>query len=251
MFSKSLALIFLSVFLISFVSACDVGDISFGQYCDLDSVMKDLKLRGDACVNGFECVDGYCVQDVCASRSSYLEIEQPDIDFSLSCTPEEDDCAEDGMWIAVCNAENVWEEKNVYVEGHCGFTIVVSSASSGGGGGSSSSSLVEYGADEVFCGNNYCNPDENCDSCPMDCGSCFLAKSSGLNVLVEESTCGDDICDIDESSNNCINDCVLLKSQSSSLGWLWLILLLILLIVAGYVLYDRKKSGRWFSFIKR
>ncbi|RLE30841.1 hypothetical protein DRJ54_01825 [Candidatus Acetothermia bacterium] len=47
-----------------------------------------------------------------------------------------------------------------------------------------------------FCGDNVCGEDENCESCPEDCGEC-----------VKKSVCGDAVCDADETQENCCTDC--------------------------------------------
>jgi len=47
--------------------------------------------------------------------------------------------------------------------------------------------------DEPLCGDSICNLDEDCDSCPGDCGSC--------------SVCGDSVCETDEDCSTCPQDC--------------------------------------------
>jgi hypothetical protein len=234
---------FLFLFVVSgFVSAeCVVGEISGGEYCDVDGETTiTLKLNGADCINGFECEGGSCVEDICASRFGYLEEEEQasilDTLASICDTPGEDLC--DGTsWVAVCNSENNWEEQNVYVVGHCGF--VVNTGSSGGGYSSSS------GGDEIFCGDEICDLNESCSSCPQDCGTCFLAQS-GSGISAESSECGDGICDIDESSNNCIQDCPLEVLDDDGIGWGWIVLIAILvvaiLIIVSVLLY--KKFGK-------
>lgn len=49
------------------------------------------------------------------------------------------------------------------------------------------------------CGNNICDLDENCESCPEDCGECIK--------------CGDNICSDNENCENCPFDCGLCNSN--------------------------------------
>ncbi len=65
-----------------------------------------------------------------------------------------------------------------------------SSGSSGNSVGSSGSSTTTvYGG----CGDKVCGSNENCSSCPADCGKCII--------------CGDKICEGNETYINCPNDC--------------------------------------------
>jgi hypothetical protein len=52
----------------------------------------------------------------------------------------------------------------------------------------------DCGACPLFCGDGTCNEDENCNSCSDDCGEC-------------ETYCGDNTCDSDENCNLCAQDC--------------------------------------------
>lgn len=54
------------------------------------------------------------------------------------------------------------------------------------------------------CGNSVCEQDENCSSCPGDCGSC--------------SSCGNGVCDGSESCSSCSGDCGSCNGGSSGGG---------------------------------
>ncbi len=61
------------------------------------------------------------------------------------------------------------------------------------------------------CGDSSCNPSENQNNCPKDCG-CPAGKILSDNTCVENQTinrsvCGDNICASDESSSSCCQDC--------------------------------------------
>lgn len=57
----------------------------------------------------------------------------------------------------------------------------------------------------VGCGDNSCKLDENCSSCPADCGSC-------------PAFCGDETCDPDETCSSCSSDCGSCPVATSSGG---------------------------------
>jgi len=50
-----------------------------------------------------------------------------------------------------------------------------------------------------YCGDEVCNGDEDCSTCPQDCGSCGGPGPS--------PRCGDGICNGDEDNNTCCEDC--------------------------------------------
>lgn len=52
-----------------------------------------------------------------------------------------------------------------------------------------------------FCGDNICTLNEDCSSCPTDCGSCTPANETPTNY------CGDGSCNGGETCNTCLADC--------------------------------------------
>ena len=44
-----------------------------------------------------------------------------------------------------------------------------------------------------LCGDGKCGTDENCSSCPVDCGGCMI--------------CGDGVCGGNETYETCLQDC--------------------------------------------
>jgi len=57
------------------------------------------------------------------------------------------------------------------------------------------------GARKGWCGNGFCELNENCDTCPGDCGGCTHGSDK------ENAVCGDSVCSIHESCSKCPEDC--------------------------------------------
>jgi len=57
-----------------------------------------------------------------------------------------------------------------------------------------------------YCGDGICSENENCNSCPEDCGTCELNISEGTNVS-EEAMCGNGVCEPNENCSSCPVDC--------------------------------------------
>ena len=53
-----------------------------------------------------------------------------------------------------------------------------------------------------WCGNSNCELNENCRTCPIDCGKC----EEGLEGIAAVA-CGDDVCSPGEGCKNCPEDC--------------------------------------------
>jgi|GEM_PF-6542480 hypothetical protein len=82
-----------------------------------------------------------------------------------------------------------------------------------------SCSMGQCQTDERYCGSGVCSLDENCSTCPADCGSCCGNGQCETGYSETESTCpadcgsvptcGDGVCDanINENCSTCSADC--------------------------------------------
>ena len=84
------------------------------------------------------------------------------------------------------------------------------------------SGCIQLGEEaQPYCGDDACNGDELCSTCPIDCGTCPPICGDGLcngdetctscsddcGECSEASYCGDQTCDSDETCRNCESDC--------------------------------------------
>ncbi len=87
------------------------------------------------------------------------------------------------------------------------------------------------GITQSSCGNGVCDENENCSSCPQDCGQCG-------------SICGNGICEMNESIS-CPQDC---EEKKKSLAlWKYLVVALLLGTFASIILF----RDRWMSMLSK
>jgi len=130
-----LGLVFFGVFLflisVAAAVACEeVGSVDYitKQYCSVDGNLENLKLNGASCLNPFECANQSCIDGKCQSKYGSLGTQGTlediwDFIIGVECTPGEDDCATDHKLIRTCGNNSVWEDKNAYVNGRCGYIV--------------------------------------------------------------------------------------------------------------------------------
>jgi len=133
-------------------------------------------------------------------------------------TPCSDECFTYGRY---CEGNNIYSCSDIDADGCKEKTYVTSCASN-------EVCSNGYCERKTYCGDSICQSNENCDSCPQDCGQCITVvipskKSLGSscsynnecesdycvhNICRSSSTyCGDGYCDSGESCSSCLVDC--------------------------------------------
>lgn len=74
-----------------------------------------------------------------------------------------------------------------------------------------------------YCGDEFCDDDEDRISCPEDCSN---------------NECGDGVCSVGENEVNCQIDCV----KKSNLGWVIFIIIMLIALGSGITVYVLKKK---------
>ena len=179
----------------SIKSCSNIGQVDYqrgvnGEYCDADGTWKSLKANGLSCGNDFECDIGTCVDGVCGGRyegfSERGNLIQQIWNFlsGTECEPGEDDCREDHLLIRTCGSTGLWEDKNSFVIGRCGYTITPNLCSADSCNGNIflecvSGVLINRGNVDGKC--NYTTPIQPCTANSCD-GENFLECVSGSLV---------------------------------------------------------------------
>ncbi len=93
--------------------------------------------------------------------------------------------------------------------------VVVVGAPYGRPWGSNSGSAFVFALSDPFCGDECCNGDEDCRTCPQDClpgcgdGCCMAGENACMCPQdCSEPSCGDGCCNGDEDCSTCPQDCL-------------------------------------------
>jgi len=230
-------LFFVLIFSFNFIlAACDFGQCEVGEncynsgrifegkYCDFSGQMISLVVDGGSCLNDFECQTGRCLSGLCG-----------DIDYSLEGELEVRGTLIDEIWAFMSGSEclsgQIKCESYIYyvcvagvyvnygnVPGQCDFP-----PEECGNEICDAGEVISCPDDcdpETVCGDSSCDDDENCGSCPDDCGLCPPPPFCGDDICAFgevtscpddcdlETVCGDGMCtDGEETCTNCAVDC--------------------------------------------
>jgi len=162
--------LFLGFFLIllfsCFVSCQNIGKVNDTHYYDVDGEYKLLKKDFESCLNSFECINDSCIDGICQSKFTGLEIglgEGSDLLNQLlallgkECDPLDQSYHCEGTEAFLCGVNGQWESKG-NVEGECGYSSGGSGGSSGGGSGGSSGSSMDIVLVSPLNGVTYSHP---------------------------------------------------------------------------------------------
>lgn len=227
---------------------CDfIGTVNYnygtnGEFCDADGTWKTLKANEQSCLNDYECDIGTCSEGICGGRYEVIaergNLIQQIWNFlsGTECIPGEDDCRADDFLIRTCGATGLWEEKNAFVIGRCGYNpsgdeCTINSCSGNVFLECVEGVLVNRGNVNGECGYNSggsgpsgCTPRwvctlwSNLGSGGAGCGTRTCTDRNYCNKPqtkpIESRTCpgvasfcGDGVCDSNENEITCLADC--------------------------------------------